>query len=423
LTFNALNGYRIRDRIPPKEGIGTPAHTAPRFAWFSPPVRLLVSIGLFWMGLYLYVPLLTPIVTHVTGSAGFAGLVVASYGVPQLLTRAVLALWSDRLGRRAPFILAGLLLVTISSVGMAAWPTGAGFLAFRTLAGLAASTWAMFSIQYSAYFDTRHTAQAMGWVSFANNGGQILAVLGGGLLAARFGDFAPFWVSAGVGVIGALLAATVPDRSRPAGTAVVRPRLHGLLRERDVLAASCLGIAYQAGTFVTTFGYVPLWGARHGLGPASLGLLTAVSLVPAAGATVLAGSWAAKRWPLDRILAAGFLLIAVFTVATPFIGGGIGLFVAQGLAGVGRGLLAPTLMALAIRHIAQDTRTTALATYQSLYAVGMVAGPAVAAVLVHGLGLGGVFVGTGALSLLGAGLSLWLPDRSQAAAEPLTVSR
>jgi MFS family permease len=378
--------------------------------------RMLVGIGVFWMGLYLYVPILTPDVTHATGSAGFAGLVVASYGVPQLLCRMTLAGWSDRLGQRRPFILAGLGLVALSSLGMALMPTGGGFLVCRTLAGLAASTWAMFSMQFAAQFPpdapaAPTLARAMGLASFANNGGQVVAVLVGGLLAAWRGDAATFWASAAIAVVGILLTAPVGDPPRPAASGARFP-WHRIVAHPDVAAAAALGILFQAGTFVTTFGYVPLWAARHGLPDQALGLLTAVSLVPAALTPVAAGSWAAARWRLEAILVAGFLLIALMTAAIPMAGAGVWLFVSQAGAGVGRGLVAPILMTMAVRAMPAAQRTSGLAAYQALYAAGMVAGPAAAAGLVGAVGLAMVFRLAAALSLAAAAAATALSWRA-----------
>ena len=379
--------------------------------------RMLAGIGLFWMGLYLYIPILTPDVTRITGSVGFAGLVVASYGVPQLLCRMFLAAWSDRWGRRRPFILGGLGLVILSSAGMALLPTGAGFLVFRTIAGLAASTWAMFSMQYARQFPTdhagraEHLSRAMGLVSFANGGGQVAAVLLGGFVAGRFGDPAPFWVSMVVAALGIVLTAPVDDGEVVRGHSETVSWVQ-ILAHRDVAAASVLGILFQAGTFVTTFGYVPLWAAQHGLLAQDLGVLTAVSLVPAALTPILAGGWAARRWRLEALLGVGLCTIAVFTGIIPDVGVGVALFATQALVGVGRGLVAPILMTMSVRRIPSSQRTSALATYQALYAIGMVAGPASAAALVGDVGLAEVFRLTALLSLLAAGVAVALGIRA-----------
>jgi len=374
-------------------------------------LRLLVAVALFWMGLYLYVPVLTPYVVHVTGSLGVAGLVVASYGVPQLLTRLALALWSDGTGRRTVFLRGGTGLVVLSGAGLAFAHSGLAFMALRVLAGLAASTWAMFSIQYASYLGHDHVSQAMGWVSLANNVGQVVAVLLGGLVVERFAVEGAFWASALIGAGALALVWNLPDEL-PAKTGRPRLSLSPLLRHGDVWTASALGIVYQAVTFVTVFGYIPVWGADLGLSSVQLGVLTASALVPGAVMTVVAGSWLTPRWGLSRVVPIAFVLVAAGTGVTPWLGAGLALYAAQAVAGLGRGMLAPTLMTWSVLRVRPPERTTALALYQSLYAGGMIAGPAVAAVVVARVGVADLLVGAAALAMAGAAASLLVAGRS-----------
>lgn len=374
-------------------------------------LRLLAAVGLFWMGLYLYVPVLSPYVVHVTGSLGIAGLVVASYGVPQLLTRLALALWSDRTGRRTVFLRGGTGLVVLSGAGLALAHSGPAFMALRVLAGLAASTWAMFSIQYASYLGHDHVSQAMGWVSLANNAGQVVAVLLGGIVVEHFAMAGAFWASALIGAAALALVWNLPDEPRQHSG---RPSLAlgALLRQGDVWTASALGIVYQAVTFVTVFGYIPVWGAEQGLSSVQLGLLTAAALVPGAVMTVVAGSWLTPRWGLQRVVPVAFCLVAAGTGATPWLGAGWALYAAQAVAGLGRGMLAPTLMTWSVARVRPKERTTALALYQSLYAGGMIAGPAAAAAVVARVGVADLLVGAGVLAMAGAAASLLVAGRS-----------
>ncbi|MCL8206857.1 MAG: MFS transporter [Actinomycetia bacterium] len=85
----------------------------------------------------------------------------------------------------------------------------------------------------------------MGWVSFANQTGQVVASCLGGWLADRLGWSAPFAASAGVAALGGLLAAAVRERERPSSrhTPVVPV---ALLRLAPALRiASVLGIFAQ----------------------------------------------------------------------------------------------------------------------------------------------------------------------------------
>ena len=69
-------------------------------------LRLIAAIACFWGALYLYVPILTPYAEEVGASMSMLGLIVSSYGFSELILRIPVGIWSDRIGRRKPFILA-----------------------------------------------------------------------------------------------------------------------------------------------------------------------------------------------------------------------------------------------------------------------------------------------------------------------------
>jgi MFS family permease len=369
-------------------------------------IRLLWAIAIFWAGLYLYIPILTPYVTRQGGSTSMAGIVVAAYGVPQLTTRIFLGRWADRIGRRRVFLFMGLVTVAVSSLGMALFPTPWAFAGFRVLAGLAASTWAMFSMLYVSYYphDSR-TVHAMGWVTFANNSGQVVATLAGGFVAARWGWPAPFWTSAALAVLGILLVLTLPEGNW-ASVHSAPPKLRYLFRYGSLRVASGLGIFNQMVTFLTTFGYVPLWAARHGMPKADLGVLMMVGILPSTLFAVITGTWLSKHWSLRTLSWVGFSLMAIFAILTPLRSGALWLFFTQAGLGIGRGIVSPTLMAMSIAGVEARWRTTAHAVYQAVYAGGMIAGPALGAFVVARFSLPSIFWLAGGSAIVGIGLSL-----------------
>lgn len=355
-------------------------------------IFLLTAIGLFWMALYIYIPILSPYVVHLGGSMTLVGLVVAAYGVPQLLLRIGLGTWSDRLGRRKPFIFAGFGLILVSSLGMWLWPTPVAFIFWRLLAGLAASCWAMFSVLYLVHAPPRRAVSALGWVSFANAGGQVVASVLGGVLAERFGWSGPFWGSLILAAMGLAAMAGVREASVETAPAAPRERSWTLLRGENQLAnASVLGIFFQIGTFVTTFGFIPVLGYQMGLSKSNLGLLLMVSLIPTTLASVATGSLFARRFSLKRLVMTGFLIMCAMTALTPAIRTAGLLFLISALLGIGRGMLAPTLTMLSITGVADRAKATAMATYQASYALGMIGGPALAGWAVAQWGLSAAF--------------------------------
>jgi MFS family permease len=358
------------------------------------------------MGLYVYVPTLTPYVAKLGGSDALVGFVVACYGIPQLTMRIGLGLWADRIGRQRPFMLAAFLLVVMSSLGMAWVASPAWVAVFRLIAGMAASNWAMFSIAYLGLNAHSHHPQAMGWVTFANNAGQVVAALLGGFLVAQYGWVSPFQASVVLALLGFGLVLAQPEPPGP-----IPPRNTPksnlmdwleLLRSPWLRRASLLGALVQAATFVTTYGYVPLLAVRFGLARGDLGILMACGMVPTILMSVVSGSWWSRKMDSSILLGIGFGLAFVAIVLTPLLGRNLlALFVLQAFLGAARGIIAPLLMAWSIRAIPVQRRTTAMATYQSLYAVGMILGPVMAGAAVSLWGLDASFWMAGAFGVIG----------------------
>ena len=62
---------------------------------------------LYWGALYVYSPILSVYAQSLGASFTTIGMVVGAYGFVQMLLRIPLGIWSDRLGRRLPFLYAG----------------------------------------------------------------------------------------------------------------------------------------------------------------------------------------------------------------------------------------------------------------------------------------------------------------------------
>lgn len=381
-------------------------------------IGLLVSIACFWMALYLYVPILSPYMSQTGAGYTWIGIAVAAYGIPQLTFRISLGAWSDRLGRRKPFLTAALVVAAASSVLMALWPAPLVFVAGRFLAGVAASCWAMFSTLYASYYPREEALAALGWVAFANSLGQVVASLVGGLLAQRWGWQAPFWASvllAGAG-LGAALSVPEQPSDQPAIASPQAP-LQLLRASRSLRLASALGIFAQVGAFVVTFGFLPLWAYRLGISRADLGLLTMASVIPSTVASVVAGGWFGRWWSARTITAVGFALTCLTAGLTVLTRSEPALFFLQAVFGWGRGMLSPTLMALAIEEVEASVKTTAMAVYQALYSVGMVGGPLLAGVLVQQWGLPSAFVLAAAAAAAGMAAAVAPSRRPEVASE------
>ena len=105
---------------------------------FVPASTLVASATFFfWFSLYVYVPIL-PVHTESLGaSAAMVGTVVSAYAVAQLVLRIPIGIWADSLGRRKPFIVAGLLFAALGALGLGLSPSPWFLFASRAVGGAA----------------------------------------------------------------------------------------------------------------------------------------------------------------------------------------------------------------------------------------------------------------------------------------------
>ena len=362
---------------------------------------------LYWCSIYMYAPILGPYVEHLGGSLKMVGLVVGSYGFTQMLLRIPLGIYSDRLRRRKIFVSIGVALGVISSVGMGLVNNPWLVLVCRSLAGAAAATWVAFTVLYSSYFSPEEAPRAMGVITFYSSIGQMVATTFGGFAADYLGWTAPFVIGGLVGMVGLVLSAGIRENREAQSQPIEVKELLQVGSDRILLSAAFLAILVQVLNFSTLHGFTPVYAMGVGASKSQLSILSLVQLLPAAITSLKSGDWA-QRFGTQRVVAAGFVLVSVFTLMIPFCQTVTGLFVTQALAGFGRGVIFPLLMGLSIRYIDNSKRATAMGFFQSIYSLGMFGGPVLVGAIGDSLGLTGGFVTVGIIGLVAAGLTLYL---------------
>lgn len=367
---------------------------------------------LYWFAMYTYVPLLSPYVQALHGSLFMAGVVIGAYGFSQMLVRIPLGVWSDRVGHRKPFIIGGLIVATLSSLGFATTSSVALALVFRTLAGVAAASWVVFTVLYASYHDADHAPRAMGIISFFTALGQMIATTVGGIVAQRFGWHAAFWLAVIGGVIGTILSFGIKDNPPDPGGVRIKPgELLLVGRDKIVLGVSFLAVLAQVVTFSTMFGFSPQAAVNLGATKADLSWLTLASTFFNAIAALMGGGILSKKFGERRVVMLGFLISAVFTGVIPFVHTLSWLYITQAFNGFGQGFCMPVLMGLAIKHVDAKRRATAMGFYQAIYALGMFGGPAISGYIGEFFSLGGSFLTIAGIALIAMVLTLVLAPK------------
>jgi MFS family permease len=367
---------------------------------------------LYWMALYLYMPTLPTYIETRSQNLALVGVVLSQYGLWQGIIRLPLGIAADWLGRRKPFIVVGIMLASLGAWIMGTAEGAGGLLIGRAVTGLAAGTWVPLTVAFSSLFPAAEAIRATAILTFVASAGRAMATSVTGPLNEWGGYALAFFLASGIAALALLIILpareTVHPTRRPSPEGIAR-----LIMRRDVLLPAVLAAISQYANWAVTFGFMPILAEQLGATGVTLSLLLSMHI----GLVTLCNLVAAAV--VDR-LGARRLVFGTFVLMSA----GIGLaavapslaliFAAQFCMGVAQGLGYPVLMGMSIHHVDDTERTTAMGLHQSVYAVGMFAGPWLSGMLADEVGIRSMFGITAAASLaMVAFLVGLLPGRHQ----------
>lgn len=383
----------------------------------------IAATAAYWGSLYTYVPLLSPYAEYLGASLTMVGFIASAYGFSQLMLRVPIGILSDKLGKRRIFMMLGGVSSLLAALGIACTSSPVFLLVFRALSGVAASMWVAYTVLFASYFPAGKTANSMGIMLATSSAAQLLASWGGSWLAELYGWHAAFIAAVVLAILAVALASLVTDNSTPKKQTLRFTELLSLGKAPQLLLVSILAAFSQYLQFATVHGFTPSFATEAlGATKSQLGLLTLVSTIPTAIASLLGGTWLTKHLPEKLVVVGGFVLAgaaALIIPATPSMGI---LYITQVIGGVGRGILFPVLMARSIQTVAPERKATAMGFFQSIYALGMTAGPAISGVLGQIWGIQSVFVSAGCIGFVAALLAGWVLRRFQSIPRTTTVT-
>jgi len=362
---------------------------------------------LYWMALYLYVPTLPTYVQGKTADLALVGVVLAQYGLWQAVVRLPLGIAADWLGRRKPFIVAGLVLAGIGALTMGLAGNVNGILVGRAITGLAASTWVPLVVAFSGLFPPDEAVRASALLTFVGSVGQMLATSVTGSLNALGGYGLAFSLAAGTAALAILVVLPAREGRRPPQ----RPSMRGvgrLISRRDVLVPSLLAAVSQYASWAGTFGFLPILARQLGATDVTQSVLVSMNI----GVVILgnlAATGMANRLGLRRLVTVSFVAMALGLGGAALASSLAMVFVAQFCLGLSQGVGYPVLMGMSIRRVAGGERTTAMGLHQAVYAVGMFSGPWLSGILAQAIGIQPMFGVTACACLVaGVGAARWL---------------
>lgn len=293
---------------------------------------------------------------------------------------------ADRVSRRA-IIAVGTFVWSIATLFTGLSRGFGQLLVTRAVLGVGESTALPSSVSMVGdHFGKRDRGRAAGALGGALQVGAGLGAIGGGLIAARYGWRAAFYVAAPPGIILAGLALTVPEAARgaaePTPTIVAAPRDAGPGGYRRVLRVRTFTAAALSNTFLYfavygVAGFIGLYASRRfGLDVGRVGALVGPPLLVSGLVGNSAGGWLvdrrSRRSPRAHVeVAAAACTVGAAGMASVFVAPSPLLFsIAFTLAASATQAAVPGLLAVNQNVIIPSLRGSAMAVQQVMTNVG-----------------------------------------------------
>ena len=394
----------------------TPNSATPPAPGWRQWVGFCLAFFCFWASLYIYMPTFPVYAEGLGASLTMVGLIIASYGFVQFALRIPIGYLSDKRGSRLPFILIGLLANLVGAVGMALFPTPFLLIVWRGFHGIGAASFVTSAVYFAGFFQPDQTTRATGLLVFMTALSQVVISMAGGILAEQFGVPFTFWSAAVIAAVGFAAMLLAGERAAPVRRPMTIRRFRGVLGIRSLITSSGIGALSQFVTFGLNISFIPIFAHTLGATKTDLGTLTTISYVTY-GLAALLSAVGGRRFGERAFVIAGSLFTTVTILVLPAIDTVPVLLLLLTINSFARGMVFPVLMGISIREVPEYERASAMGVFQSVYAIGMFAGPAVAGVVADAIGITGLFLFIAAFPVLSALSALaWLPSRVRALA-------
>lgn len=378
----------------------------------SPLLLIFLTVFIDLIGFGIVIPILPIYAKSPTfhASPTAIGLLMGSYSLAQFFCTPLLGSISDRVGRR-PVLIFSVLGTSLAFLTMGLAGSFWVLLAARTFDGVTGGNIGTAQAYIADVTRPEERAKGMGLIGAAFGLGFIFGPAIGGVLSHNFGLSSPFYFSAVLALVNAILiyfllpesltekqhgAIHLSAHFRRIWHAVRRPEL-----SRLVLIFFVATLAF--GTYQSTFALFA--EAQYGYTPDRLGYLFAYAGI--IGVIVQGGlvGRLVKYVAEGVLMVVGFVILAVTFFAIPFTHTLTPLLVVLGLMSVGSALASNLLPAQISRRAGSAEQGSVLGITQSAGSLARFIGPVWGGLLLNHFTPGAPFIACGVLALLALALS------------------
>jgi|LDZU01.1.fsa_nt_gi MFS family permease len=347
---------------------------------------LYIVAAFYWIGLYTYPAILPIYIQEIVHDLSLTGAILSMFGLLQIFIRLPLGIASDIFGNRKQFVLLGLIALGIGPLVLSQSTSSLGLFVGRAITGIAAGTWVPLStlILNENPLQVYKTTSIL---SFISNFGSAIAVLA-----------APFLISTKLGVSALFIAASVSalfafvllvpfkdDKKEHRSNFLFKSLIREITNPLNVLPGLLCAIVLF-GAFATTFTFIPLIGKGLQLTNNQLSSFMISYFI----ISMITNMWlnrissARNRMPIAII---AFFILGFGVFLTGHSKSYLDLLIAQLAVGLAYGINFPLLLGFSMSNSKRNSRTITMGIFQSIYSIGMFAGPPVSTLIAEKFGI------------------------------------
>lgn len=365
---------------------------------------ILLGAILIWVSMYVYVPILPAYAETMGASYETIGLIAGVYGILPIFICIPLGYFSGRVDRDRIFMVAGFALVTLS--GLMFWLTDSEIwlIAARAVAAAGSAWWVVISAAYAKYQPEDKEVKAQGVITAGSDIGKMIGCLFCMFLADVAGYRSTFIVATIAGAIGlaAMLGIKDAPRSRDSvHSDVTMKTTFALFRNVDLVKFSILATITQMVSFAIPLTFTPIMAERIHATNTDLSLIQLVYVAAVTVTCLFVGTKPYEKLGGIPSLTISFLLGAISCIPLFYSNMPL-IYLMMILSGCCYGITLSALAGFVIRDVPIDQRNGAMGVFQTIYSIGVFAGPTLTGWLQATLTLDGGYWVFAGLCVLGA---------------------
>ncbi|MBR1445181.1 MAG: MFS transporter [Firmicutes bacterium] len=346
---------------------------------------------IYWFSTSTYLPVMTPYLKEIGIDYAMIGLIGGAYGFMQMLVRLPLGILSDRINKRKIFVIMGVALSAISSLGLYIGENEVYILFFRGVTGAAAASWVIMTVLFSGYFEREKTAEKISMLTTMNNLGQFLAMILGGTAAGYFGYKATFLLGGAAGIVGTVMSFCIKEDIREREEKISVKQLLEVMKDKKLINSGILCLMVQFIAFGATNTFTSEKAVNIGGDAVQLGMISVVMTIPRVLSAAVCSYLFAKKVKCRYIVFASFAVTAVSCIVSALAENMAMIYTGSVLGGAGTGMGYAALIATCSENIEREKRSTAMGAFQAIFGIGTFLGPIVIGGIAQNMGIGNGF--------------------------------